>query len=69
MSDYRNTYSPWTIMSLPDFWRGALLARQGEELTQSTLAVHRLLAIAERGEDVFESEEFSQWIGCRCRGV
>lgn len=67
MDDYTSPYNPWTVMALPDFWRGCLAAREGLELTQTTLIVHRLLGIAERGEDVFASEEFSQWIGIRWR--
>jgi hypothetical protein len=64
-ADHTNNYNPWTIMLLPEFWRGALAARQGE----ADLLVHRLLAISERGENVFKSEEFSQWIGHGCRRV
>ncbi len=63
------THDPFSIMQLPGFWLGALAAREENDnlITKQSTNLHKLLSVAERGEDVTATDEFTQWLGYQRR--
>lgn len=53
----------YQLYRTPAFWRGALSTRESLDADiQRTTLVHRLLAAAEQGVDVINTDDFQLWL-------